>query len=245
MKAVPNEMRRRILADCNDGVSEVAAATPDAILEEIRVQLPVVVTTLTVFNELRRLKLVYKKQLHAAEQDRRDVVQKRSEWKLIQVGLNPKKSVFLDAVLVGCNFSVATSAKTNMTRLYSRAEVGKRLVDKTPHGHWVNTTYVCGLKHDGIVAPYAFTGAMNNLSAHKGEEVETLISLKGAKVLYLPAYSPDLNPIELSFSKLKSVLRKLKIRDVGKLQRFLQRSPKLFSHTECKNYFRHAGYTVK
>ena len=86
---------------------------------------------------------------------------------------------------------------------------------------------------------------MDNLSAHKGEEVETLISSKGAKVLYLPAYSPDLNPIELSFSKLKSVLRKLKIRDVGKLQRFLQRSPKLFSHTECKNDFRHAGYTVK
>ena len=177
----------------------------------------------------------------------------------MQCGLNPKKLVFLDE----------TSAKTNMTRLYGRAPVGKRLVDKTPHGHWVNTTYVCGLQRDGIVAPHAFTGAMNkkrfleylkrhllpalstgdmvvmdNLSAHKGEDVEMLIASKGASVMYLPPYSPDLNPIELSFSKLKSVLRKLKIRDVDKLRRFLKRSPKLFSQTECNHYFRHAGYTV-
>ncbi len=177
----------------------------------------------------------------------------------MQCGLNPKKLVFLDE----------TSARTNMTRLYGRAPVGERLVDRTPHGHWVNTTLVCGLKHDGVVAPHAFTGAMNkrrflgylkrhllpvlhkgdvvvmdNLSSHKGLEVEALLASKGASVLYLPAYSPDLNPIELSFSKLKSVLRKRKIRDVGKLQRFLRRSPQLFSKTECRNYFRHAGYTV-
>lgn len=177
----------------------------------------------------------------------------------MQLGLNPKKLVFLDE----------TSAKTNMTRLYGRAPIGERLVDRTPHGHWVNTTLVCGLKQDGMVAPHAFTGAMNkrrfleylkrhllpalnkgdivvmdNLSSHKGREVEMLLASKGASVLYLPAYSPDLNPIELSFSKLKSVLRKLKIREVDKLQRFLKRSPKLFSKTECKNYFRHEGYTV-
>ena len=177
----------------------------------------------------------------------------------MQLGLNPKKLVFLDE----------TSAKTNMTRLYGRAPIGERLVDRAPHGHWVNTTYICGLRYNKIVAPHAFEGAMNkkrfveylkrhllpvlrkgdvvvmdNLSAHKGDEVEMLIHSKGAKVLYLPAYSPDLNPIELSFSKLKSVLRKLKIRDVGKLRRFLRRSPKLFAETECRNYFRHAGYAV-
>jgi Transposase and inactivated derivatives len=177
----------------------------------------------------------------------------------MQLGLKSEKLVFLDE----------TSAKTNMTRLYGRAPIGVRLVDRTPHGHWVNTTLVCGLKHDGIVAPHAFTGAMNktrfldylkrhllpvlnkgdivvmdNLSSHKGLQVEMLLASKGANTLYLPAYSPDLNPIELSFSKLKSVLRKLKIRDVGKLQRFLRRSPKLFSTSECRNYFRHAGYPV-
>ena len=156
-----------------------------------------------------------------------------------------------------------------MTRLYGRARKGKRLVDKTPNGHWVNITLVCGLKHDGIVAPHAFTGAMNkkrfldylkrhllpvlkkgdvvvmdNLSSHKGDDVEMLIASKGAMALYLPPYSPDLNPIEMSFAKLKSVLRKLKIRDVDKLKRFLRRSPKLFSKNECKNYVKHAGYTV-
>jgi transposase len=86
---------------------------------------------------------------------------------------------------------------------------------------------------------------MDNLPAHKGKDVEELLASVGVKVLYLPAYSPDLNPIELSFSKLKSVLRKLKIRDVGKLKRFLKRSPKLFTPDECKNYFKHDGYNVK
>ena len=69
---------------------------------------------------------------------------------------------------------------------------------------------------------------IDNLAAHKGKDVEGLVASVGAKVLYRPAYSPDLNPIELSFSKLKSILRKLKIRDVGKLKRFLKSSPKLY-----------------
>jgi len=176
----------------------------------------------------------------------------------MQLGLNPKKPVFLDE----------SSAKTNMTRLYGWVPKGKRLVDKTPHGHWVNTTLVCGLKHDGIVAPHTFTGAMNkqrfleylkrhllpalkkgdvvvmdHLSSHKGSDVETLLASKGATILYLPAYSPDLNPIELSFAKLKSVLQKLKIHDIEKLKQFLRRSPKLFEKNECKHYLKHEGYT--
>jgi hypothetical protein len=75
-------------------------------------------------------------------------------------------------------------------------------------------------------------------------DVETLLATKGATALYLSAYRPDLNPMELSFAKLKSVLRKLKIRDINKLKQFLQRSPKLFSKNECKNYVKHAGYIV-
>jgi transposase len=177
----------------------------------------------------------------------------------MQLGLDPKKLVFLDE----------TGAKTNMTRLYGRAPVGQRLVDRTPHGHWVNNTYICGLCYNRIVAPHVFVGAMNaerfvhyietillptlrkgdivvmdNLSAHLDGRVKPLIESKGAKVLYLPAFSPDLNPIELSFSKLKSVLRKLKIRDVPALQKFLLESGKLFTKKECKAYFKHNGYTV-
>jgi len=177
----------------------------------------------------------------------------------MQHGLNPKKLVFLDE----------TSAKTNMTRLYGRASIGKRLVDRTPHGHWLTNTYICGLRHNRVVAPYAFVGAMNavrfveyievillptlrrgdivildNLPAHRDSRVKLLIESKGAQVLYLPAYSPDLNPIELSFSKLKSTLRKLKIRDVDKLQKFLLESGNLFTKNECKAYFKHNGYTT-
>ena len=173
--------------------------------------------------------------------------------------MNQKKLVFLDE----------TWAKTNMTRLYGRAPVGERLVDHTPHAHWINVTYVCGLKHNGVIAPYAFVGSMNkqrfldylrrhllpalgrgdilvmdNLASHKGQDVEQLLASVGAKVLYLPAYSPDLNPVEPSFSKLKTILRKQKIRDVEKLKRFLKRSPKFFTPTECRNYFKYCGYRI-
>lgn len=178
---------------------------------------------------------------------------------MAQIGFEPKKLVFLDE----------TSAKTNMTRLYGRAPKGKRLVDKTPHGHWVTNTYICGLRYDKVVAPHAFVVAMNterfvsyietkllptlskgdvvimdNLSAHKNDGVKKLVESVGASVLYLPPYSPDLNPIELSFSKLKSLLRKKKIRDVPTLQRFLLKSGELFSKQECRNYFKHNGYGV-
>ena len=138
-----------------------------------------------------------------------------------------------------------------------------------PHGHWVNNTYVCGLRHHRIVAPHVFVGAMNaarflhyletillptlrkgdmvvidNLPGHVDGRVKPLIESKGMNVLYLPAYSPDLNPIELSFSKLKSVLRKEKIRDVPALQKFLLESGRLFTKKECQNYFKHYGCTV-
>jgi len=177
----------------------------------------------------------------------------------MQLGLNPKKLVFLDE----------TGAKTSMTRLYGRAPIGQRAVDRTPQGHYVNNTYICGLRHNRIVAPHVFVGAMNaarfaeyigtillptlrkgdivvmdNLSAHLDGHVKPLIESKGARVLYLPAYSPDLNPIELSFSKLKSVLRKAKIREVPALQKFLLESGQLFSKRECQDYFKHYGYTV-
>ena len=166
----------------------------------------------------------------------------------MQLGLDPKKLVFLDE----------TGVKTNMARLYGRAPIGRRLVDRTPHGHWVNNTYICGLRYNRIVAPHVFAGAMNsarflhyietillpvlrkgdivvmdNLPAHLDGRVVPLIASKGVKVLYLPGYSPDLNPIELSFSKLKSVLRKLKIRDVPALQKFLLESGSLFAKEEC------------
>ena len=98
-----------------------------------------------------------------------------------------------------------------------------------------------------VLSPMLCEGDMvvcDHLPAHKSAVAKELIEVRGATLLPLPPYSPDLNPIELSFAKLKSVLRKEKIREVDKLKRFLRRSPKLFSKNECKNYFKHAGYTV-
>jgi transposase len=178
----------------------------------------------------------------------------------MQLGFNPKQLRFLDEI----------GAKTNLTRLYGRAPIGQRLVDRTPQSHWINVTHIGCLTWSGMIASHAFVGSMtkilfldylrqhllpllrkgdivvmDNLAAHKGKDVEELVASVGAKVLYLPAYSPDLNPIELSYSKLKSVLRKKKIRDVAKLKRFLKGSTKLFAPEECKNYFKHDGYKVK
>lgn len=173
------------------------------------------------------------------------------------LGLDPSKLVFVDE----------TGAKTNMTRLYGRALRGVRLVDRVPHGHWVNTTMVGALRKTGMTAVSVLDGAINkerlevyvrevlcptlcegdiviwdNLPAHKSAVAKESIEAVGASLLPLPPYSPDLNPIEMSFSKLKSRLRKEQIREVGKLRDFLQQAGKLFSYTECHNYFRHAGY---
>jgi transposase len=175
------------------------------------------------------------------------------------IGFDPEKLVFIDEM----------GAKSNMTRRYGRSLRGARLVDRVPHGHWVTTTHICGLRRSGIVAPHSFSGAMNtvrfveyvrdilcpvlsagdivicdNLSPHKNAEARSLVEATGAMLLFLPPYSPDLNPIEMSFSKLKSVLRKEKIRDVGVLQEFLRQSASLFSQSECQNYWRHAGYCL-
>jgi transposase len=175
----------------------------------------------------------------------------------MKLGLDPEKLVFIDE----------TGAKSNMTRRYGRALRGVRLVDHTPHGHWINSCYVCAIRKSGISAPSVFEGAMNkvrfdeyvrnvlcptlrkgdivvwdNLPAHRSVVARKLVESAGATLLPLPSYSPDLNPIELSFSKLKSILRKEKIRDVGKLHEVLLASGKLFSSIECENYFRHSGY---
>jgi transposase len=154
-----------------------------------------------------------------------------------------------------------------MTPLYGRAEIGKRLIDHVPHGHWKTTTFLAALRHDGLTAPMVVDGAINgelflayveqillptlregdivvmdNLSSHKVAGVKEAIESVGAKVLYLPPYSPDLNPIEMVFSKLKTRVRKLKLRKVEDLWNSLGELCDIFSPEECQNYFRHAGY---
>jgi transposase len=154
-----------------------------------------------------------------------------------------------------------------MTRRYGRAPVGERLVGTVPHGHWQTTTFVAALGIAGMTAPMVIDGAMtgdlfeayvgqvlgptlvpgdvvvmDNLSSHKRARVRELIEAAGCTVLFLPPYSPDLNPIELAFAKLKALLRKAGKRTVDELWEFLGQALDAFSPEECCNYFRHCGY---
>ena len=164
----------------------------------------------------------------AAEQHRPDVAAARAEFRALQqVGLDPDRFVFLDETWV----------KTNMTRLYGWGPTSQRLRESVPHGHWMTTTFVAALRAEGLVAPLVVDGAvtgdlfhawveqqlvkvlrpgdivvMDNLAAHKVAGVREAIRAVEADVLYLPAYSPDLNPIEPVFSKIKQELRKRKPR---------------------------------
>ena len=159
-----------------------------------------------------------------------------------------------------------TWATTNMARRHGRAQRGARVVAAVPHGHWKTTTFLAALRHDGMSAPCVFDGAINgarflayveqalvptlrpgdmvvldNLSAHKVKGVRSAIEAVGAELLYLPPYSPDLNPIEQLFAKLKALLRQAaRTRDAlwSTIGRLLDACPS----AECTNYLHHCGY---
>lgn len=195
--------------------------------------------------------------LRAAEQQRPDVALKRDLWRVQQAGLNPEKLVFLDE----------TWAKTNMTRPRGRAPCGERLVAHVPHGHWKTTTFLAALRVSGLSAPLVVDGAINgeiflgyveqhlvptlrpgdivildNLGAHKVAGVQKAIEDAQAELWYLPPYSPDFNPIELVFAKLKWLLRTAAERTVDALWHRCGELLEHFHETECRNYFRHCGY---
>ena len=160
-----------------------------------------------------------------------------------------------------------TSVNTKMVRLSGRCPRGERLIGRVPHGHWKTITFVAALRHNGINAPFVLDGAMNgatflayveqclaptlkrkdivimdNLSAHKAPAIREAIEAVGATLRYLPQYSPDLNPIEMFFSKLKAFLRKLAERTIPRLCRSIGSFVPTLSARQSINYFRHAGY---
>jgi transposase len=198
-----------------------------------------------------------KKSQHAAEQQRADVAQARADWHALQAELNPEQLVFIDE----------TGASTKMARLYGRCPRGERLVSYVPFGHWKTTTFVGALRNDQITAPCVFDGPMNgerflawveqflvptlraddivvmdNLSSHKVPGVQDAIEKAGASVRYLPPYSPDLNPIEQVFAKLKSLLRKAAARTLEDLISAIANALTKFDPAECANYLNHSGY---
>jgi transposase len=187
------------------------------------------------------------------------VAKKRLWWRLSQVGLDARRVVFIDE----------TGASTKMTRRYGRAARGQRLVAKVPHSHWKTTTFVGALRIDGLTAPLVIDGPMNgdlfrayvqqqlvptlragdvvvldNLAAHKVKGVREAIERAGARIVYLPPYSPDFNPIEQAFAKLKWLLRSAAQRTVDGLHQAIADALDRFSPSECRNYFRNSGYAT-
>ena len=250
----------RSLAGQRDWLLARIAAKPDATLRELVAELndrAIKASYGSVWRLLDDEGISFKKSLHASEQDRPDVARRRARWKIHQGRLDPSRLVFIDE----------TWAKTNMTRSHGRCTRGRRLVAKVPHGRWRTLTFLAALRRDRIDAPCVIDGPINgnsflayveqmlvptlapgdivvmdNLGSHKGRAVRRAIRTAGAKLFFLPPYSPDLNPIEQVFAKLKTLLRKADERTVDDTWRRIGTILEQFTPAECQNYLVNAGY---
>jgi putative transposase len=195
--------------------------------------------------------------LVASEQERPDVARRRSQWLTRRSRIDPARLVFIDE----------TWTKTNMAPLRGWAPRGQRLIGKAPFGHWNTMTFLAALRHDRIDAPWLLDGPINgerfrlyvekvlvptlkpgdivimdNLGSHKGKAVRQAIRGASCKLIFLPKYSPDLNPIEKFFAKLKHALRNTAARSIDAVSDAIAHTLETVSPTECKNYLSHAGY---
>jgi transposase len=201
-----------------------------------------------------------KKTLLACETERADVREARHEWtasRQPRMREDIHRLIFLDE----------TGTTTKMTRLRGRARAGARLKAKAPFGHWGTQTFIAALRCDGLTAPWVVDKPMNraifevyietqlaptltpgdivildNLSSHKSEKAQAILKERGAWFLFLPPYSPDLNPIEMAFAKLKAHLRRIGARTIDALWRAVGDICSLYSPDECWNYLKAAGY---
>ena len=205
----------------------------------------------------------YKKTLLAAERERADVRAERADWhrhRLPAIRARPGRLLFIDE----------TSVKTNMTPLRGRSRKGERLNAEAPFGKWSTQTFIAALRCDRLIAPWVIEGAMHgiafdayvatqlapllkpgdvvvwdNLNVHKSPRAAEAIRARGARVLFLPRYSPDLNPIEKAFSKLKALLRKAKARTYDDPWKAVGHVCNLYTPQECWNYFKATGCVAK
>ena len=200
-----------------------------------------------------------KKTIHAAERSREDVKQKREEWKEFQRTVDPTKLIFIDE----------SGVNTGMTRLYGRAPKNQRVVDAIPDIRFTRTTVLSSVRMDGTIVPCVFEDALNgelfreyvrvflvptlkpgdivvmdNLSSHKVSGIVEMIEAAGAQTRFLPPYSPDLNPIELMWSKMKAILCKLKIRSRDLLDDAIVTALDSVTVSDITNWFAHDGYCI-
>jgi len=253
------------LAGAKEWVRERMAGKPDTTLDELTVALreecSVEAHRSSVGRLLQRLHLSHKKKdLRASERERPDVAEERSFWTTFRrpfMRNNIERLVFIDE----------TSLKTNMVKASGWAPVGERLIDHAPAGHWNTQTFIMALRHDGVHAPGITDGSMDmgtfdlyvermlapalrrgdivildNLAAHRSARAAEILESVGARFSFLPRYSPDLNPIEMAFSKLKALMRKIAARTYDDLWRAVGEVFGLFTPQECGNYLAAAGY---
>ncbi|MBB3649174.1 transposase [Rhizobium sp. BK619] len=198
-----------------------------------------------------------KKTLFALEQARADVARRRQRWRSWQAGLDPRRLVFIDETWI----------KTNMAPLRGWGPKGKRLRSFAPHGHWRTLTFLGALRCDRLAAPCVFDGPINgecfrayveqqlvpvlkpgdivvmdNLGSHKSVAIRQMIRNAGARLWYLPPYSPDLNPIEQAFAKIKHWMRLAQKRTINDTWRHIGHLVTTIEPSECSNYFDNAGY---
>ena len=192
-----------------------------------------------------------------AEQNRPKLLRQRERWKRHQDKIDPSRLVFIDETWV----------KTNMAPLRGWGQRGRRLIAHVPHGHWRTMTFVAALRCDRIDAPWVLNGPINanafltyvekelvktlssndivvldNLGSHKGQAVRRAIRRVGARIIFLPPYSPDLNPIEQFFSKIKHAMRTAMARSEDTVHDALAQTIKTIPPSECANYIHNAGY---
>ena len=198
-----------------------------------------------------------KKTLFALEQARADIARRRQRWRGWQASLDPRKLVFIDETWI----------KTNMAPLRGWGPRGQRLRGFAPHGHWRTLTFLGALRLDRLAAPCVFDGPINgqcfrayveqllvpvlepgdivimdNLGSHKSAAIRQMIHAAGARLWYLPPYSPDLNPIEQAFAKIKHWMRSAQKRTVEETWRHVGHLVETIQSEECANYFNNAGY---
>ena len=203
--------------------------------------------------------LLQKKSLRASEQDRDDVKQARRSWPRRLARRDRQRLFYLDE----------SGAQTNLTRRYGRSPIGDRLIADAPAGHWTSLTVVAAILFDRVVAPMITQGPMNqcvfqgyvdwlivpilepgdtvimdNLSSHKSNHVRDAIESTGAKLMYLPPYSPDLNPIEKMWSKVKAYLRQAEARTVRTLSNAVGRALEEITPQDCHGFFESVGHRI-
>jgi transposase len=252
--------RRPVLEPHRDFIIEKIAQTPHLTLHRLKDELAargVIVSHNAVWQFLRREGLRFKKTLFALEQARADIARRRQRWRSWQARLDPRRLVFIDETWI----------KTNMAPLRGWGPRGKRLRGFAPHGHWRTLTFLGALRCNEFTAPCVFDGPINgqcfrayveqqlvpvlrpgdivvmdNLGSHKSRAVRDAIQAVGARLCFLPPYSPDLNPIEQAFARIKHWMRQAQKRTVQDAWRHIGDLVAEIEPKECANYLANAGY---